>query len=52
MGSKPAPGSMSEAWWGVNIYGHQNSGGGLEQYAYKDTDGEGVIVGVQCSCGF
>ena len=37
---------MSEPWWGVNVYGHQNSGGGLEQYANKVTGEEGVCVGV------
>ena len=51
IGSKPAAGPMSEAWLGVNIYGYQISGRGLEQYADKVTGGEGVSVGVQCSCG-
>ena len=50
-GSKPAAGPVSEAQQGVNIYGHQISGGGLEWYADKVTGGEEVSVGVQCNCG-
>ena len=42
---------MSEARQGVNIYGHQVSDGGLEEYANKVTGREGVSVGVQCSSG-
>ena len=52
LGSKPAVGPMSEAQQGVNIYGYQISDSRLEQYADKVTGGEGVIVGVQCSCGY
>ena len=38
---------MSEAWWGVNIYRHQVSDGGLEQYANKVIGEEGASVVVQ-----
>ena len=43
---------MSKAWWGENIYRHHISGRWLEWYADKVTGGEGVSVGVQCSCGY
>ena len=43
---------MSEAQQGVNVYGHQNSGGGPEWYADKVIGGEGVSVGVQCGWWF
>ena len=52
LGSKPAAGPMSEARQGVNIYGCQITDRGLEQYVDKVTGGEGVTVGVQCSCGY
>ena len=42
---------MSKAQQGVNIYRHQVSGGGLEQYVDKITGREQVSVGVQCGCG-
>ena len=42
---------MSEAQQGVNVYRHQNSGGGLEGYANKVTGREGASAGVQCSSG-
>ena len=42
---------MSKAWQGVNIYVYQNTDRGLDQCADKVTSGDGVSVGVQCSCG-
>ena len=46
LGSKPAVGPIFKAQQGMNIYGCQNSDRGLV------TGGEGVSVGVQCTCGY
>ena len=52
LGTKPAVGPIFEARRGVNIYRCQETDRGLAQCADKVTGGEGVNVGVQCSCGY
>ena len=49
--SKSAVGPIFKAQQGVNIYRCQDTNRGLDQCADKVTGGEGVSVGVQCSCG-